>query len=65
MYSLTQLYKGKGESIPVLGREVPYGCETSTLPHFLENRPAEDREFFSLTRRPPFNPRKIPDIDFC
>jgi hypothetical protein len=26
------------EAIPVLGCESPYGCETSRLPHFLDNR---------------------------
>jgi hypothetical protein len=29
---------GKGKAIPVTGRGGPYGCETSRLPHFLDNR---------------------------
>jgi hypothetical protein len=29
--------KGKGKSIPVTGRGSPWDCETSRLPHFLEN----------------------------
>jgi hypothetical protein len=31
------LKKGKGKTIPVTGRGGPQGCETSRLPHFLEN----------------------------
>jgi hypothetical protein len=27
----------KGEAIPVIGHEVPQGCETSRLPHFLDH----------------------------
>jgi hypothetical protein len=30
-----QLVTKKGKAIPVTGREGPYGCETSRLPHFL------------------------------
>jgi hypothetical protein len=28
----------QGKAIPVTGREGPWGCETSRLPHFLDNR---------------------------
>jgi hypothetical protein len=28
----------KGKAIPVTGRGGPRGCETSKLPHFLDNR---------------------------
>jgi hypothetical protein len=52
----------KGEVIPVIGRG---GCETSRLPHFLDSRPIYGGEVVSLTRRPPFTPRKIPDTQFC
>jgi hypothetical protein len=31
----------KGKAIPVTGRESPYVCETSSLPHFLDNRLTE------------------------
>jgi hypothetical protein len=30
--------KVKGKVIPVTGLGGPYGCETSRLPHFLDNR---------------------------
>jgi hypothetical protein len=42
----------KGKASPVTGRGGPSGCETSRLPHILDNRP-------------PFNPRKIPGTHFC
>jgi hypothetical protein len=54
-----------GKSIPVTGRECPYGCETSRLPHFLDNRLTVGGDFVSLTRRPHFTPRKIPGTNFC
>jgi hypothetical protein len=34
-------------------------CETSRLPHFLDNRLTDGGEFVNLTRRPPFTSRKI------
>jgi hypothetical protein len=40
-------------------------CETSRLPHFLDNRLTDGGEVVSLTRRPPFTLRKIPGTDFC
>jgi hypothetical protein len=46
-----------GKTIPVTGREVPLGCETSKLPHFLHNRLTDGGEVVSRTRRPPFTPR--------
>jgi hypothetical protein len=46
----------KGTTIPVTG---PYGRETSRLPYFLHNRLTDGGEVVSLTRRPPFIPRKI------
>jgi hypothetical protein len=54
-----------GKAIFVTGRGGPYGCETSSLPHFLDNRLADGDEVVSLTRRPPFTPRKIPGTHFC
>jgi hypothetical protein len=38
--------------IPVTGRGGPYGCETSRLPHFLNNRLTDGGEGVSLTRQP-------------
>jgi hypothetical protein len=58
-------YKVKGKAIHLTGREGPWGCETSRLPHFLENRLTDGGKFVILQRRPPFTPRKIPGTDFC
>jgi hypothetical protein len=57
-----KIYKDK--AIPVTGREGPEGCETSRLPHFLDNRRTHGGEVVSLTHRPPFTPRKIPGTHF-
>jgi hypothetical protein len=40
--------------IPVTGREGPYGCETSRLQRFLDNRLIDGGEVVSLTRWLPF-----------
>jgi hypothetical protein len=55
----------KGKAIPVTGRGGPQGCETSWLPHFLDNRRTDGGKVVSLTRRPPLTPRKIPGAHFC
>jgi hypothetical protein len=57
--------KVKGKDIPVTGHEGPEGCQTSRLPHFLDNRLTDGGEVVSLKRRPPFTPRKIPGTHFC
>jgi hypothetical protein len=46
----TELSKGK--AIPATGHGGPQGCETSRLPHFLDNRLTDGGEVFSLTCRP-------------
>jgi hypothetical protein len=46
--------KKRGKAVPVTGREGPYGCEMSRLPHFLHNRLTDGGEVVSLTRRQPF-----------
>jgi hypothetical protein len=56
---------GKVKAIRVRGHGGPYGCETSRLPHFLDNQPTNGGEVISLTRRPPFTLRKIPGTHFC
>jgi hypothetical protein len=56
-------YEVKANPLTDLGG--PQGCETSRLPHFLDNRLTEGGEVVSLTRRPPFTPRKIPGTHFC
>jgi hypothetical protein len=40
--------------------EIHRGCGTSRFPHVLDNRLTDGGEVVSLTRRPPFTPRKIP-----
>jgi hypothetical protein len=51
--------KKKGKTIRVTGRRGPYGCESSGLPHFLDNRLTDGGEVVSLTRWPPFTRRNI------
>jgi hypothetical protein len=34
----------KNKAIPVAGRGGPYGCETSRLPHYLDNRLSDGGE---------------------
>jgi hypothetical protein len=53
------------KAVPVTGRGDLQGCERSRLPHFLDNRLTDAGEVVSLTRRPPFTPRKIPGTHFC
>jgi hypothetical protein len=55
----------KGKAIPVTGHEGPLGCETSRLPHFLENLLTNGGEVVSFTRQPHFTPRKISGTHFC
>jgi hypothetical protein len=47
------LYKN-GKAVPVTGREGPYGCETSRLPHLLDSRIIDGGKVVSLTLRSPF-----------
>jgi hypothetical protein len=51
---MVKVKKGKANS--VTGRGGPYGCETSRLPHFLDNRLTDGSKVVSLTLRPPFTP---------
>jgi hypothetical protein len=55
----------KRKAILVIGRGGPYGCETSRLPHLLDNRFTDGSEVDSLTRRSLFIPRKIPGTHLC
>jgi hypothetical protein len=50
--------RNKGKVIPVTGREDLWGCETSRLPHFLDNQLKDGGEVVSLTRRLPFTPQE-------
>jgi hypothetical protein len=55
-----------GNAILVAGHDDgPYGCETSRIPHFLDNRLTDGGEVVNPTRRPPFTPRKIPGTHLC
>jgi hypothetical protein len=45
--------KGKGKATPLTGHGGPLGCETSRLPHFLNNRLTYGRKVVSPRRRPP------------
>jgi hypothetical protein len=58
-------FKKKGKSVLVTGREGQSGCETSRLPHCLDNQLMDGGEVVSLRRRLPFTPRKIPGTHFC
>jgi hypothetical protein len=57
-----KLYRGdfhKSEAIPVAGCECPQGCETSRLPHFLDNRPKDGCKFLSLRAGRPLPIRRF------
>jgi hypothetical protein len=55
----------KGKAIPVTGHGGLQGCETSRRSHFLDDWLTDCGEVVSLTRSPPFIPRKIPGTHFC
>jgi hypothetical protein len=50
-------YQSEGKAIPVTGRQGPQGCETSRLPHLLDNRFTDSGDV-SLTRQPSFTPQE-------
>jgi hypothetical protein len=54
----TRLGKNESKAIPVTGRGGPQSCETSRLPHFLDNQLADGGEVVSLMRRQPFTPQE-------
>jgi hypothetical protein len=43
---------------------VPWGFVTLRVPHYLDNRLKDGGKVISVTRRPPFTPRKIPGTHF-
>jgi hypothetical protein len=51
---LVHQQEGKYKASPVTGCGGTVGCETSRLSHLLDNRPIDDGEVVSITRRPPF-----------
>jgi hypothetical protein len=46
------------KAIPVTGRRGLLGCETSRLPHFLDNRLIDGGKVVSLTLWPPLTPQE-------
>jgi hypothetical protein len=55
----------KGKAIPVTDHEGPYGCETSRLSHFVDNRLTDGGKVVRLKRRPPFTLQEDPGTHFC
>jgi hypothetical protein len=54
----------KSKAIPVTDSEVPYNCETSRLPNYLDNRLTDGGKVVSLKRRPPFTPQEYSGYSF-
>jgi hypothetical protein len=54
--SRTTVKGEKGKAIPVTGHGGPLGCETSKVPHFLDDWLTDGGEVVGRTRRPPFTP---------
>jgi hypothetical protein len=65
IFSRISIRKKKGKALPLTGREGPQGCETSRLPHFLDNRLTDGGEVVSLMCWQPYTPRKILGTHFC
>jgi hypothetical protein len=63
--SIYMLYHVTGKATRITGRGCSWGCETSRLPHFLDNRLTDGGEVVSLMLRPPIPSRKIPGSHFC
>jgi hypothetical protein len=58
----------KGKVIPVTSRGVPYVCETSMLPHFLDNRLTDGAmvsKVVSQMHLPPSTSGCLPGTHFC
>jgi hypothetical protein len=49
----------RGKAIPLTGRSGQQGCDTSRLPHLLENRVTDGGEVISIMRQPPFTPGRF------
>jgi hypothetical protein len=47
-----------GKAIRLTGREGPYGCETSSFAHFVDNRFTDGGLVVSLKRQPPITPQE-------
>jgi hypothetical protein len=57
---VTPFASRKGKAIPITGHGDPYGCETSRIPHFLDNRLTDGDEVGH-----PLPPTQIPCTNFC
>jgi hypothetical protein len=57
--------KKKKKSIIVTGRGDSQGCETSKVPHFLDNRFTDGGKVVRFTRWPSYTPKKIPHTHIC
>jgi hypothetical protein len=55
---------GNVKAIPATGRGGPYGCQTSRLPHFLENRLTDGDEDVSLMGRSTFTHQEVSSYSF-
>jgi hypothetical protein len=60
IYHYHYVLSGKDKAISVTAHGSPYGCETSRLSHFIDNRLRDGGEDDSLMRRPPFPPPPPP-----
>jgi hypothetical protein len=65
LYFRYQILSLKDTAITVTGHGGPLGCETSRLPHFLDNLLTDGGEVVRITRRLSFTPRKIHGTHFC
>jgi hypothetical protein len=61
---VTKRWKVKGKVIPVRGRGDPQGCETSRLPHSLDNWLTEEVRLSALRAGRLLPSRKIPGTNF-
>jgi hypothetical protein len=57
LWVMSEIFKINAQNVLHEGTQ---GCETSRLPYFPDNRLRDSGTVVSLTRRPPFSPRKIP-----
>jgi hypothetical protein len=63
--NLTPIIKLYSKAIPITGREGPYDCETSRLPHFRGIGSQMTVKLLTLRAGRPLPPRKIPGTHFC
>jgi hypothetical protein len=54
-----KIFTTKGKAIPVTACEGPLGCETSRLPHYLDNRLTDGVRLSALHTGCPLPPRRF------